>query len=368
MKRFIAMLIALVMLLAINANAEESANEIVGTWYLSKAVLGDAVLSRTDLEFMGMQATLTLNSDGTSLMSSSNGDSYIGKWRHTNEGYYYREGSSNETEMHLNGNILSLSPDGSGSLTFTREPENIAIPALKPLMETKTTIHYEGEGFDTPEEALACYMAGYKYLDFEQILSAYAWETQIEHYKPEENYKYRKAYSNYFTVRIPPNDKFAKAANINMIRAAETKGIYNSLETYILEGEIQLGTTVPLMNEDEIEAFMDKYNNGKLEKLTHMTNVRFISPDVVTGMRFSDERNRKNFDKSNACYGADEVVNIVGLADVDDETFYCCPTIARYGTKWYVVTITSMTSNMLGLVSDYHGFVCKENLLDMLTK
>ena len=40
----------------------------------------------------------------------------------------------------------------------------------------------EGPGFDTPEEALACYMEGLKNLDFEQMLSAFAWETQAEHY------------------------------------------------------------------------------------------------------------------------------------------------------------------------------------------
>ena len=43
-------------------------------------------------------------------------------------------------------------------------------------------IRYEGLGFDTPEEALTCYVEGIKELDFEKILSAFAWETQASHY------------------------------------------------------------------------------------------------------------------------------------------------------------------------------------------
>ena len=35
-------------------------------------------------------------------------------------------------------------------------------------------IRYEGQGFATPEDALACYMEGLKNLDFEQMMSAFA--------------------------------------------------------------------------------------------------------------------------------------------------------------------------------------------------
>ena len=48
--------------------------------------------------------------------------------------------------------------------------------------DASISIKYEGKGFGTPEEALTCYMEGLKNLDFEQMLIAFAWETQMAHY------------------------------------------------------------------------------------------------------------------------------------------------------------------------------------------
>ena len=68
--------------------------------------------------------------------------------------------------------------------------------------------------------------------------------------------------------------------------------------------------------------------------------------------------NQKAFIRQTACYGADETVNLVGIADVNDETLYCCPTICRYGDKWYLVSVSSMASHIAGIALDNQAFVC----------
>ena len=76
--------------------------------------------------------------------------------------------------------------------------------------------------------------------------------------------------------------------------------------------------------------------------------------------------NKKAFIKQTACYGADETVNLVGIADVVDETLYCCPTICRYGDKWYLVSVSSMASIIVGISLDNQAFVCGSGSLESM--
>ena len=241
----------------------------------------------------------------------------------------------------------------------------------KLLQSGPSAIRYEGEGFDTPEAALTCYIDGIRNLNFEQILSAFAWETQIEHYNFQAYFERIRVYQPTMRPRMPSINDFMYSANVNALRSSQTDLIYRSLEAYILgydsPSRSATGTIVFQKDSDDVAVFLKKFENGKLEKLTQMTNIQFLSPDYVTKDRFSDAKNVENFKKQAAQYGADETVNLVGMADVGNESFLCCPTICRYGDKWYLVSVSSMTSNLLGLNSEYQAFICwSGNLGSML--
>ena len=107
-------------------------------------------------------------------------------------------------------------------------------------------IRYEGAGFDTPEDAVACYMNGLKNLDFEQMLSAYAWETLASHYSVEKFLQRIKAYIPTSYVRMPAANDFMVSATLHSLRAGEVRMIYNALEAYILGEDYPDGKTIPL--------------------------------------------------------------------------------------------------------------------------
>ena len=225
---------------------------------------------------------------------------------------------------------------------------------------------YEGEGFDTPEEALTCYMEGLKNLNFEQMLSAFAWETQIEHYDFKGYFERLRAYQPSMRPRMPSVNEFMFSANVNSLRSYQTDLIYNSIEKYILGEDAPNGMPITFQKDsDEATVFLKKFDNGNLEKLTQMSNIRFLSPDDVTDGKFSSGNNLDFFIRSTVVYGADEAVNLVGLADVGNETLYCCPTICRYGDRWYLVSVSSSTSNILGISIFYQAFTCG-NLKDII--
>ena len=223
-------------------------------------------------------------------------------------------------------------------------------------------IRYEGEGFAAPEDALACYMEGLKNLDFEQMMSAFAWETQMEHYDLRVFLERIGAYQVTMRPRMPSINDFMFSANVNVLRFYQADLIYRSIEAYILgdddPAKAATGSVTFERNSDDVGAFLEKFENGRLEKLTQMTNIRFLSPDEITDNKFSVGPNPEAFIRQTACYGADEAVNLVGVADVGDETLYCYPTICRYGDRWYLVSVSSFTSMIIGVSNLNQAFVC----------
>ena len=224
-------------------------------------------------------------------------------------------------------------------------------------------IRYEGAGFDTPEDAVACYMNGLKNLDFEQMLSAYAWETQASHYDAKELIKYLKSYSPLSPGRMPSFNGFMQTANLHALRANETKAIYDALEVYLMGEEYHQGMTIALKDEEEAEAFLQKFDNGKLEQLSGMGEILFLPPDLVTDGTFSFEKNQENFATQTARDGADEVVNVVAAAPVGLGMLVCAPTVARYGDRWYMVSVSSVTQFLLSIETKRMAFFWTEGFL-----
>ena len=226
----------------------------------------------------------------------------------------------------------------------------------------------EGDGFESPEAAVTCYLEGLKNLDFKQMLSAFAWETMAEHYNVRAQITRIKAYTPSLKPRFPELNGFIRSVNMYSYLSQQLDGIYSSLEFYILRGDYPDGMPVNLKNEEEVDAFLSKFDNGRIDQLTELKNIHFLSPDDVTDQKFSMEANKKNYVKMNARFGADEVVDLPALAEVGDEVLFCCPTVGRYGDKWYLLSVSSMTNAILGVPYYAHAFVCGTGSLNELLK
>ena len=225
---------------------------------------------------------------------------------------------------------------------------------------------YEGNGFKSPEEAVTNYLNGLKELDFEKMLSSFAWETQAKHYSVKAAHERINAYSPATMPRIPSNNDFLESANMHALRSREINKIYSSIEAYILGSSFPDGKLVPLSNEDEVNAFLQKFNNDKIDKLKKLSNIRFLSPDSVTDGRFTSKNTQEAFLKSSVKYGADEATEIVAIADVGDELLWFCPTVVRYGSKWYIASVSSFTNGILGISGYYDGFACGKEVGELI--
>ena len=220
-----------------------------------------------------------------------------------------------------------------------------------------TAIRYEGPGFDTPEDAVTCYLNGLKNQDIEQMLSAFAWETQASHYAVDKSLRSIGVYSQSTAVRMPAINDFMVSANLHSLRALTVRMIYNALEAYILGDDCPNGDAVPMKDDADVEVFLKKFDNGQLEKLTEMSEITFLTPDFVTNNRFSSEKNKERLISMTEQYGADELVNVVATALIGKGIILCMPTVARYGDRWYIVSVSSVTSSLLGVDANRQAFI-----------
>ena len=220
---------------------------------------------------------------------------------------------------------------------------------------------YEGQGFKTPEDAVRCYIEGLKNLDIEQMLSAFAWETQAEHYSLEAVMRRIKSYSPAMRPRIPSLNNFVVSANLLLMRSTQINSIYMSLEAFILGNDYPGIKSIKFADDKEMEAFLQKYNNGALDLLAKLSNIRFVRPASLKNIvsSYSKESNQKYLNRQNELYRANELVSIVGLADlegVSNVTLLCSPLVARYGKKWYIVSVNSDATMFLKLPLHQQAF------------
>ena len=146
---------------------------------------------------------------------------------------------------------------------------------------------------------------------------------------------------------LPSDNEEYVSANAAALESKEVRRLYLSVVNYILEDEIELGVNVPLTDEEDVDEFLKKYDNGKIDDFSNIKNLRFVEPEEILGEISSIEELNKYQEIINEAYGADEAVCVAAIADVGDKTFYYFPKVARYGEKWYIVLSWSALNDCL---------------------
>ena len=222
---------------------------------------------------------------------------------------------------------------------------------------SQTEIRYEGEGFNSPEEAVACYMDGLKNQNIQQMLSAFAWETQTAHYSMREQLLRTGSIYMDALVRMPSPDATYASANLHAIRYRQGSLICNTVRSYILETSAEaykaIGMRLEISDNEALEAFLRYFDNDRAEKLKSMTNYRFFNAGDLLGERY----NQTTIDRLLLTYGADELREVVGVAEMGDETLICSPLVARYGEKWYIVNCSGILFSWLNIDTYHQAFV-----------
>ena len=104
-----------------------------------------------------------------------------------------------------------------------------------------------------------------------------------------------------------------------------------------------------IKEDEDIETFLMQFNQGKLERFRGLDNIRFVASSEVLGEYYSEDNLLEKQAKYHARFGADEVREIVAFADMGDEHLCVAPVVARYGDRWYLVSLHSMIRDMFAI-------------------
>ena len=225
-------------------------------------------------------------------------------------------------------------------------------------------IRYETEGFPSPQGAVTWYLNGLKNGDVQQMMRAFAWETQAERYSLKEYALYMRAISISSPVRMPGVNAFMTDMNMGALRYQQLRKIYNAIRCYILndeEGARDLlgGYMLNLPDEESADGFIRMFDNGRAEKLAKMDNIRLIDPALLVP-GYNDERIQQRLETNRRIYGADEIMETLVAAELDGETLFCNPVLARYGDSWYMVAAGGITFAYLNVEVNRQAFFTLE--------
>ena len=246
-----------------------------------------------------------------------------------------------------------------GILIFMYITGTIQFVPLKNIFNfSSSKTKFEGPGFDTPREAAIAYVEALKSMDIRQLWSVFAIESYVEHCDFEAYITHIKYYPPNAMIATPPSNEFS----YNVLVMARLS------EAYFFRGAfIELTNGLPIsftpensmMKTDSFEnipsglslqqfaEFLEDYTGEKQRQLQNTTVIDIILPENLSvfakkyglsdyNKTYTSESNQRILEQMKRIYGADELVDVIIILDVDQEEYVLMPNIVRYGNKWFI--------------------------------
>lgn len=274
------------------------------------------------------------------------------------------KGSSGQTETAAETEASEIETQASEPQTETVGPET-QVPgqqtetAAPQTQEAGTKI--EGEGYLTPQEALAAYIKGLQDNDFDEMMSVFAIESVAVNYDLARMVERTRTYSASFGM-IPNTDDLSVRLNIESRR---------KLAADIIKAHYLVLTESPLMEEgnyyepkilsDEYEsaqALVDELfipSNGELLKTIRFED-EYFSPAVLC-TNYMNSNNLANIDRQAEVVHAQGMTSVAARIYCNDKPYMLLMDAIQYGTKWYLYTGSGNLANMLGVDISHQGLV-----------
>ena len=226
-----------------------------------------------------------------------------------------------------------------------------AIPALGEGTETGAL---EGPGFGSAEEAVTAYLEAMKNGDVEGMLATFAIETYVAEMDAQADLERMGVFQPSYGMRLPLGGDYQRqvAVAVRYGQLAESLAsqwmLYSWPEGYAAFD----GASVALSEDGDAEAFLAGLAEGDAAALwQEMEVVGFVEPERMSTQYPDGAESRA---RQAASHGCDEIVSVVAKLDIGGEEWYQCMDAARYGEKWYNLSLVGYIGHLLGL-SLYSG-------------
>ena len=226
--------------------------------------------------------------------------------------------------------------------------------AVEETPEVAADVRFEGEGYESPEEAVVAYLEALKKGDVEGMLATFAIETYVAEMDAQADLERMGVFQPSYGMRLPLGGDYQRqvAVAVRYGQLAESLAsqwmLYSWPEGYAAFD----GASVALSEDGDAEAFLAGLAEGDAAALwQEMEVVGFVEPERMSSQYSDGSQSRA---RQAASYGCDEIVSVVAKLDIGGEEWYQCMDVARYGEKWYNLSLVGYIGHLLGL-SLYSG-------------
>ena len=200
----------------------------------------------------------------------------------------------------------------------------------------------ESGGFTSPEDAVRAYLDGYKKIDIEKMLSAFAVETFVEQYSFEAQVVNDVTYSSVLiaTLAYPNSCKLLARDNIyqrifHLERDISDQVMGFAEPDFSAVSEDDFGR----MEQNElIDAVIGMFPvEGEFETLPSLSIDRFLeSEEIGIDSGYDDPSVIEFMNTATRTYGIDDLRDVAVSCDIGGQGYYLTFTAYQYGDKWFL--------------------------------
>ena len=230
----------------------------------------------------------------------------------------------------------------------------LVLAAAPALGEGTETGALEGPGFGSAEEAVTAYLEAMKNGDVEGMLATFAIETYVAEMDAQADLARMGSFQPGYGMRQPLGGEYQRqvAVAARYGQLAESLAYQWMLFSWPEGYEAFDGAAVVLSEDGAVEAFLAGLAENDAAALwQEMEVVGFVEPERMSTQYSDGSQSRA---RQAASYGCDEIVSVVAKLDIGGEEWYQCMDVARYGEKWYNLSLIGNIGHLLGL-SLYSG-------------
>lgn len=228
----------------------------------------------------------------------------------------------------------------------------------------KEAVKFEGEGFDSPEDAALAYITALNNSDINEVLSTFAIENYVDNYNTKAHIakeaKYAPIAAFNETYELSDGRDFDREVRIEARKAYIMYMLYRMIDIYTSDHQ---GMVIALTDEEDIDEMLRKIEKTDfLSEWGKMEFDEFVDPDEISET-YGSKRIRDSLKAYEKIYGCEEVVNVCARVEIDGDDYYqffeCC----KYNDKWYIATPAGHLSEVVVTEPEYFGLILCDEIL-----
>lgn len=252
-----------------------------------------------------------------------------------------KHNKTNNPEPESNGNKIKFFLAGALCMLVVSAVAIGSVWYVGASTNKKTEAVFESGGFDSPENAVRAYLNGYKSINIEEMLSAFAIETFVQHFNSDAQVINDMQFSSVLssTLTYPNKCKVLIRDNIYQRLFYIEKGIADQVLGYANPdlSSVTIDDYEYLGEEEFVKAVHNLFpEDSAFDALSDLTIVKFLEPNEISVSNSGDTTLEEYTNIAYNTYGVDKLQNVAVSCDIAGQGYYLLFTAYQYGDKWFL--------------------------------